>query len=115
MSQDQIVEKILSLPEGTRFLVLAPLVRGQKGTQEKVLADAKKGGYVRVRVDGSLYALSEEIKPDKNKKHDVEVVLDRRGRRINASLSVPPGTTAVVTDTRGRQLRLSPGVHKVVL
>ncbi|MBE6604268.1 MAG: excinuclease ABC subunit UvrA [Ruminococcaceae bacterium] len=76
-SKDQIVDRILALPEGTRFLVLAPVVRSQKGMHEKVLADARKGGYVRVRVDGSMYELSEEIKLDKNKKHTVEVVVDR--------------------------------------
>ena len=76
-SKDQIVDRILSLPTGTRFMVLAPVVRGQKGMHEKVLADARKGGYVRVRIDGSMYELSEEIKLDKNKKHTVEVVVDR--------------------------------------
>ena len=100
-SQDQIVEKILGLPEGTRFLVLAPLVRGQKGTQEKVLADAKKGGYVRVRVDGALYDLSEEIKLDKNKKHDVEVVLDR--------LVMREGVRARLSDSVEAALKLSDG------
>ena len=68
-TKDQIVERILALPEGTRFLVLAPVVRAQKGMHEKVFADARKSGYVRVRVDGSMYDLSEEIKLDKNKKH----------------------------------------------
>ncbi len=77
MSLDQIVERILALDEGTRFLVLSPVVRGAKGTQEKVLADARKGGYVRVRIDGILYDLSEEIKLEKNVRHTVEVVIDR--------------------------------------
>ena len=76
-SKDQIVDRILALPEGTRFMVLAPVVRGQKGMHEKVFADARKSGYVRVRVDGNMYELSEEIKLDKNKKHTVEVVVDR--------------------------------------
>ncbi len=76
-SKDQIVDKILSMPEGTRFMVLAPVVRAQKGRHEKVFADAKKSGYVRVRVDGSMYDLSEEIVLDKNKKHHIEVVIDR--------------------------------------
>ena len=76
-TKDQIVERILALPDGTRFLVLAPVVRAQKGMHEKVFADARKSGYVRVRVDGSMYDLSEEIKLDKNKKHTVEVVVDR--------------------------------------
>ena len=71
---DQIIDRIMTLPEGERFMVMAPVVRAQKGTQEKVFADAKKSGYVRVRVDGSLYELSEEIKLDKNKRHTVEIV-----------------------------------------
>ncbi len=76
-SVDQILDKILSLPMGERFMVLAPVVRGQKGRHEKVFADAKRSGYVRVRVDGSLYDLSEDIVLDKNKKHTVEIVVDR--------------------------------------
>ena len=74
---DQIIDRILSLPEGTRFLVVAPVVRAQKGMHEKVFESAKKSGYVRVRVDGNLYDLSEEIKLDKNKKHSIEIVVDR--------------------------------------
>ncbi len=74
---DQIIDRILTLPEGTRFMVLSPVVRAQKGMHEKVLADAKKKGYVRVRVDGSLYDLAEDIKLDKNKKHSIEIVVDR--------------------------------------
>ncbi len=76
-SVDQIIERIMKLPEGERFLVVAPVVRAQKGMHEKVFADAKKSGYVRVRVDGILYDLSEEIKLDKNKKHSIEIVVDR--------------------------------------
>ena len=74
---DQIIDRILMLPEGERFMILAPVVRAQKGMQEKVLADAKKRGYVRVRVDGNLYDLSEEIKLDKNKKHNIDIIVDR--------------------------------------
>ena len=76
-TKDQIVDRILSMPEGTRFMVLAPVVRAKKGMHEKVFADARKSGFVRVRVDGSLYELSEELKLDKNLKHTVEVVVDR--------------------------------------
>ena len=76
-TQDQIVDRILSLPEGTRFLVLAPVVKAQKGMHEKVFADARKSGYVRVRVDGNMYELSEEIKLDKNLKHTIDIVVDR--------------------------------------
>ncbi len=74
---DTIIDKILSLPEGERFMILAPVVKGKKGRHEKVLQDAKKNGYVRVRADGILYDLTEDIELDKNKKHDVELVIDR--------------------------------------
>ena len=74
---DQIIDRIMLMEDGTRFMVLSPIVRGQKGRHEKVFADAKKSGYVRVRVDGNMYELSEEIALDKNKKHDIEIVVDR--------------------------------------
>lgn len=74
---DSIIEKIMELPSGERFMVLAPVVRAQKGMHEKVFASAKKSGYVRARVDGNVYDLSEEIKLDKNKKHDIEIIVDR--------------------------------------
>ena len=76
-STDQIIEKILSLPSGTKFMVLAPVVRDKKGRHEKVFEAAKKGGFVRVRVDGIIYDLSESIELDKNVKHTVEIVVDR--------------------------------------
>ena len=107
---DQIIDKILSLPEGTRFLVLSPVVRAQKGMHEKVFADAKKKGYVRVRVDGSMYDLSEEIKLDKNKKHSIEIVVDRLVMRsdirprladsVENALSASEGYLLVVTVPR---------------
>ena len=74
---DQIIDQVLALPEGTRIQVMAPVVRGKKGEHAKVLEDAKRSGYVRVRVDGNLYELDEEIKLEKNKKHSIEVVVDR--------------------------------------
>ncbi|MCI8590320.1 MAG: excinuclease ABC subunit UvrA [Clostridiales bacterium] len=74
---EQIIEKVLLLAEGTKFMVLAPVVREKKGMHEKVLADAKRSGYVRVRIDGSLYDLAEDIVLDKNTKHTIEVVVDR--------------------------------------
>ena len=74
---DQIVDKVLQLPEGTRFQVLAPVVRGKKGEHQKVFSDARKSGFARVRVDGSLYELTEEIPLDKNKKHNVDLIVDR--------------------------------------
>ncbi len=74
---DQIIDRILTLPEGTRFMVLAPMAKGKKGMHEKIFEDAKKNGYVRVRVDGNMYDLAEEIRLDKNIKHTVEIVVDR--------------------------------------
>ena len=76
-SVDQILDRIMALPEGERFLVLSPVVRQKKGRHEKVLADAKKDGYVRVRVDGITYDLSETIELDKNQKHSIELIVDR--------------------------------------
>lgn len=89
---DQMVDIIMDLPEGTKFQLLAPVVRGRKGRHEKVLAQTKRSGYVRVLVDGSMYDLEEEITLDKNKKHDISVVVDRlvvkKGveRRLNDSI-----------------------------
>ena len=74
---DQIIDQVLTLPEATRIQVMAPVVRGKKGTHQKLLEDARKSGYVRCRVDGSLYDLSETIELDKNKKHSIEIVVDR--------------------------------------
>ena len=74
---DQIVDQVMALPEATRIQVMAPVVRGKKGEHQKVFEDARKSGYVRVRVDGNLYELTEEIKLDKNKKHNIEIVVDR--------------------------------------
>ena len=74
---DQIIDQILALPEGTRIQILAPVIRGRKGEHTKVFDDARRSGYVRVRVDGNLYDLSEEITLEKNKKHNIEVVVDR--------------------------------------
>ena len=74
---DQMVDAILALPKGTKFQVLAPVVRGRKGTQQKELEAARRGGYARVRIDGNLYDLDEEISLEKNKKHTVEIVVDR--------------------------------------
>ncbi|MDO5155487.1 MAG: excinuclease ABC subunit UvrA [Eubacteriales bacterium] len=89
---DQMVDAVMELPEGTKFQLLAPVVRGRKGRHEKVLASAKRSGYVRVLVDGSMYDLSEEIELDKNKKHDISIIVDRLvvkegiERRLNDSI-----------------------------
>ena len=107
---DQIIDKILTLDEGTRFMVLSPVVRAQKSMHEKVLADAKKKGYVRVRVDGNIFDLSEEIKLDKNKKHSIEIVVDRLVMRdgirprlsdsVENALSAAEGHLQIVTVPR---------------
>lgn len=78
---DQMVDEIMRLEEGTKFQLLAPIVRGRKGEHVKIFQNAKKSGYVRVRVDGNLYDLSEEIKLEKNKKHNIEIIVDRLVRR----------------------------------
>ena len=104
-SIDQMVDQILTLPEKTRFQVLAPVVRGKKGRHEKVLAQAKKSGYVRARVDGSLYELSEEITLDKNLKHTIEIVVDR--------LVVREGIQKRLTDSLESALALAGGIASV--
>ncbi len=101
-SVDQIVDQIMSLPERTRFQVLAPVVRGRKGEHVKVLESAKKSGYVRVRVDGIIYELSEEIKLEKNKKHNIEIVVDR--------LSVKEGMEKRLTESVESALALADGL-----
>ena len=91
-SVDQIVDQVMALEPGTRFQIHAPVIRGKKGEHLKVLADAKKSGYARVRADGSIYDLSEEISLSKNKKHNIEIVIDRLvmkedlGRRLTDSI-----------------------------
>ena len=74
---DQIIDQIMALPEGTRIQIMAPVVRGRKGEHTKIFDDARRSGYVRVRVDGNLYELSEEITLEKNKKHQIDIVVDR--------------------------------------
>lgn len=74
---DQIVDQIMTLPERTKIQLLSPVIRGRKGTHTKLIEDAKKTGYVRIRIDGSIYELTEQIELDKNKKHDIELVIDR--------------------------------------
>ena len=74
---DQIIDQVMALPEATRIQVMAPVVRGKKGEHQKIFEDARKSGYVRVRADGSLYDLTEEIRLDKNRKHSIEIVVDR--------------------------------------
>ncbi|MCQ2491939.1 MAG: excinuclease ABC subunit UvrA [Lachnospiraceae bacterium] len=99
---DQIVDAVLCLPERTRFQLLAPVVRGRKGQHQKLLAQMKKSGYVRVRVDGNVYDLSEDINLDKNKKHNIEVVVDR--------LVVREGIEKRLTDSIETVMELSDGL-----
>ena len=104
-SVDQMVDQIMSLEEGTRIQLLAPVVRGRKGEHAKVFDRAKRSGYVRVRVDGSLYDLSEEIKLDKNSKHNIEVVVDR--------LVIKEGIESRLTDSIESVLDLSESLLEV--
>ena len=99
---DQMVDQILALPEGTKIQLLAPVVRGRKGEHAKVLERAKRSGYVRVRIDGNLYDLSEEIKLEKNIKHNIEIVVDR--------LVVKDGIAARLTDSVENTLALAEGL-----
>ncbi len=109
-SVDQIIDRIMTMREGTRFLVLSPIVRAQKGRHEKVFSDAKKSGYVRVRVDGNMYELSDDIILDKNKKHNIEIVVDRLIMRgdirtrlsdsVENALSASDGYLLIVTVPR---------------
>ena len=99
---DQMVDQIMALPERTKIQLLAPVVRGRKGTHAKLLERAKKSGYVRVRVDGNMYELSEEIKLDKNIKHNIEIIVDR--------LVVKEGIEKRLTDSVETVLHLAEGL-----
>ncbi len=101
-SVDQMVDRIIALPERTRIQLLAPVVRGRKGRHEKVLEQAKRSGYVRVVIDGSQYELSEEITLDKNLKHNISIIVDR--------LSVKPGIEKRLTDSVENVLDLADGL-----
>lgn len=102
---DQMVDVIMKLPEKTKFQVLAPIVRGKKGRHEKVIDQAKRGGFVRIRVDGNMYELSEDITLDKNIKHNIEIVIDR--------LSVREGIEKRLTDSIETALRIADGLMVV--
>lgn len=99
---DQMVDQVMALPEGTKIQLLAPVVRGRKGTHAKLLERAKRSGYVRVRIDGNLYELSEEITLDKNIKHNIEIIVDR--------LIVKPGIEKRLTDSVESVLNLAEGL-----
>ena len=102
---DQMVDHIMALPERTKLQLLAPVVRGRKGTHAKLLEQAKRSGYVRVQIDGNLYELSEEIKLDKNIKHNIEIIVDR--------LVVKPGIEKRLSDSIETVLDLSDGLLMV--
>ena len=101
-SVDQMVDQIMALPERTKIQLLAPVVRGRKGTHAKLFERAKKSGYVRVRVDGNMYELSEEIALDKNVKHNIEIIVDR--------LVIKPGIEKRLTDSVENVLQLAEGL-----
>ncbi len=102
---DQMVDQIMALPERTKIQLLAPVVRGRKGEHKKVLEQAKRSGYVRVIVDGSMYELAEEIRLDKNKKHDIEIVVDR--------LAIKAGIEKRLADSIENVLQLAEGLMTV--
>ncbi len=101
-SIDQIVDRIMALPQGTKIQLLSPVIRGKKGEHVKVLEDAKKSGYVRARVDGIIYDLAEEIHLEKNKKHNIEIIVDR--------LVIKPEISRRLTDSAETALALSGGI-----
>ncbi len=101
-SIDQIVDRIMALPAGTRLQIMSPVIRGKKGEHAKVLEDARKSGYVRARVDGYLYDLSEDIRLEKNKKHTIEIIVDR--------LVIKPEIVRRLTDSAETALALSGGL-----
>jgi excinuclease ABC subunit A len=104
-SVDQMVEQIMLLPEGTKILLLAPVVRGRKGRHDKLLEQARKSGYVRVMVDGNQYELSEQIDLDKNIKHNIQIVVDR--------LVIKEGLESRLTDSIENVLTMTEGILEV--
>ena len=104
---DQIVDQLAALPERTKLQIMAPVIRGRKGEHQKIFDDARRSGYVRARVDGNLYDLSEEIKLDKNKKHSIEVIIDR--------IMVKPDTQRRLTDSVETALALAGGLVSVLI
>ncbi len=115
---DQIIDRLCALGEGTKMQILAPVIRARKGEYAKIFEDARKSGYVRVRVDGSVYDLSEEIKLDKNKKHTIEIIVDRLALRdgvrsrltdsVETALSLTGGTvTALIMGEEEQELNFS--------
>ena len=119
-SVDQIIDKILTLNEGERFMIIAPVVRGKKGRHERVLADARKNGYARVRVNGTLYDLNEDIELELTKKHNIDIVVDRLVMKdgirprladsVETALKIADGKMAIVTVPRegeGKEMEFS--------
>ncbi len=106
-SIDTIIDKIFNLPEGTRFYVLSPVVRGKKGTHEKLLSDSQKNGYVRARINGEIMSLSDNIELDKNKRHNIEIVVDR--------LVMKPDLRSRLADSVETAFKLSDGLCVIAL
>jgi len=105
-SVDQIIDKILELPEGERFMVLSPVVRGKKGRHEKVIADARKNGYARLRIDGTVYDINEDIELELTKKHNIDIVVDR--------LVIKDGIRSRLSDSVENALKASDGRLSIV-
>ena len=104
---DQIVDQVMELPEGTRLQILAPVIRGKKGEHLRVFEDARRSGFVRVRADGSMYDLSETIELEKNKKHNIEIVVDR--------LVIKPEVVRRLTDSTETALAMAGGIVRIDL
>lgn len=105
-SVDQIIDKILEMSDGTRFMVLAPVVRGKKGRHEKVIADARKNGYARLRIDGTVYDINEEIELELTKKHSIDIVVDR--------LVIKDGVRSRLSDSVENALKAADGRLKII-
>ena len=106
-SAEQIVDQILSFPEGTKLQILAPVVRGRKGEYQKLLEEIRRQGFVRVRIDGEIYDLDEEIRLEKYKRHDIDVVVDR--------VKVSPGERTRITEGVELALKIAEGLVKIIL
>ena len=105
-SVDQIIDRILEMDDGTRFMVLAPVVRGKKGRHEKVIADARKNGYARLRIDGAVYDINEEIELELTKKHSIDIVVDR--------LVIKEGVRSRLSDSVENALKAADGRLKII-
>ena len=111
----QIVDAVLNLPEGSRIMLLAPLVKERQGTHEHIFDEMRRSGYVRVRVDGNIYDLSDEIEQDRQKKHTIEVVVDRLAIPKGQQQEIDPSFRQRVTDSLETALKLGSGIVQVAI